>query len=72
MTIPIFILTIFPVMITNYMFIDLFIRPIMIPYHTHNLPIKRIRLNNNWSLLHQDPVVGESFSSPPLVAYRGY
>lgn len=45
-------------------------RPIVvIPYHPHNLPIKRILLDN-WSILHQDPVVGTSFSSPPLVAYK--
>ena len=45
-------------------------RPIVvIPYHPHNLPIKRILLEN-WNILHQDPVVSEAFSSPPLVAYK--
>ena len=45
-------------------------RPIVvIPYHPHNLPIKRILLDN-WNILHQDSFVGESFSSPPLVAYK--
>ena len=41
----------------------------MISYHPHNLPIKRILLDN-WHLLKDDQAVGEAFSSPPLVAYK--
>ena len=45
-------------------------RPIVvIPYHPHNLPIKGILLDN-WYLLKNDPVVGEAFTSVPLVAYK--
>ena len=41
----------------------------VIPFHPHNLPIKRIVLDN-WSLLKDDPMVGHLFSSPPLVACK--
>ena len=45
-------------------------RPIVvIPYHPHNLPIKRILLDN-WYLLKNDLNVGEAFTSAPLVAYK--
>ena len=45
-------------------------RPVMvIPFNPHNLPIKRIVLDN-WSLLKDDPMVGHLFSSPPLVACK--
>ena len=45
-------------------------RPVVvIPYHPHHLPIKRIILDN-WSTLQDDPLIGETFSSTPLIAYK--
>ena len=45
-------------------------RPIVvIPYHPHNLPIKRILLDN-WNILKKDPTVGKAFAAVPLVAYK--
>ena len=45
-------------------------RPIVVvPYHPHNLPLKRIILSN-WSLLQQDPIIADAFKEKPMVAYK--
>ena len=45
-------------------------RPIVVvPYHPHNLPLKRIILNN-WSLLQEDPNIADAFQERPMVAYK--
>ena len=45
-------------------------RPIVvIPYHPHHFPVKKILLDS-WHILQQDLGVGRLFTSPPLVAYK--
>lgn len=45
-------------------------RPILVlPFHPHNLPLKSLVLKH-WSILSRDPLVGEYFPDPPLVAYQ--
>ena len=46
------------------------LRPrVIISYHPHNLPVKRILLDK-WPILCRDSSVGELFSEKPAVAYR--
>ena len=41
---------------------------LIIPFHPHLLPVKRIILDN-WSILKDDPTLGDLFSSIPRIAY---
>ena len=45
-------------------------RPILvIPFHPHNIPVKKI-VNQNWNILSRDPGIGHSFKERPMVAYK--
>lgn len=42
---------------------------VILTYHPHHLPIKKILLNR-WDILQQDPNSSECFPQPPSVSYR--
>ena len=45
-------------------------RPVVVlTFHPHNIPVKKILLNN-WNILQDSPTVGKVFDKPPLVANR--